>query len=350
MTLDEFVASRQPSWARLEALLARAGGERVRLDAQELADLGRLYRHATADLALAQRDFAGQRVTVYLNQLVGRAHALLYRDQPLQWRRLRDFYAAGFPRLYRQHLPYTTVAGLLFLLPAVVAFLVVSGRPDAVYTILGPGIRDLVREVEAGRLWTEIAPSVRSAAAAFILTNNIRVMFLTFAGGITAGLFTTYVLALNGLHLGAIFGLLQVHGLTAGLAEFVAAHGPIELSVIILAGGCGLSLGDGVLRPGLHSRREAVSQRAQAAVRLILGCVPLLVLAGLIEGFISPSALPWWVKLAVGLVTGLALHGYWLGVGRGGAGTRRGKGAREAGGGEAHPHPSPLPQRGRGNR
>jgi uncharacterized membrane protein SpoIIM required for sporulation len=104
--------------------------------------------------------------------------------------------------------------------------------------------------------------------------------------------------------------------LSAGLAEFVVAHGFIELSVIFLAGGCGLYLGDGLLRPGLLSRSAALVQRAGIGVRLIFGSAPLLVIAGLIEGFISPSGLHWTFKLAVGLATGLLLHLYWLRAGR----------------------------------
>lgn len=261
---------------------------------------------------MAQRDYGGQRVAVYLHQLVARAHALIYREEPLRWVRLVRFYTETFPRLYRRLLPYTVLAFLLFLVPAVAGFVLVAGRPELIYTLLGPGVRDLVRKVEGGELWTQIAPTVRSAASAIILTNNIQVMFLTFAGGITAGLFTGFILLLNGLQIGAIFGLLQVHGLSAGLAEFIVAHGPIELSVIFLAGGCGLYVGDGLIRPGLLARRAALIQRAQLGGRLILACVPLLVLAGLIEGFISPSALPWWVKALVGLATGIALYAYWL--------------------------------------
>jgi uncharacterized membrane protein SpoIIM required for sporulation len=100
------------------------------------------------------------------------------------------------------------------------------------------------------------------------------------------------------------------------LAEFVVAHGFVELSVIFVAGGCGLAMGDALLRPGLQTRGAALIERARASVLMILGCAPLLVIAGVIEGFVSPSGLPWWVKLATGVVTGVALHAYWLLVGR----------------------------------
>ncbi len=315
MNLDTFLHQRKPAWERLDTLLKRTQKNVRSLSARDLEELGRLYQATTADLALAQRDFPSQRVTVYLNGLVGRAHAHIYQGEPLRRRHLIDFYRQTFPQLYRDLLPYTTLAFGLFLLPALLTFLLVWRNPALIYVLEGPGIADLVSKVEEGRLWTEIAPSVRSAASSFILTNNIQVTFLTFAGGITAGLFSAWIVLSNGLHLGAIFGLLQYHGLSLGLGEFVVAHGFIELSVIFVAGGCGLYMGDGLIRPGLQSRRAALIERGQLSVRIILGCVPLLVLAGLIEGFISPSALPWPVKLAVGLFTGGALHYYWLRVG-----------------------------------
>lgn len=300
----------------METLLQQAHTDPRHLTASERNELGLLYRALTSDLALAQRDFPNQQVTHYLNQLVGRAHTLIYRGEPLRRRRLVHFYRNGFPQLYRAILPYTIAAFVVFLLPALAAFWVVASAPEWIYVIEGPEIAGLVAEVERGELWTEIAPGVRSAAASLIMTSNIQVMFLTFAGGLTAGLLTLWVMASNGMHLGAIFGLLTVHHLAAGLAEFVVAHGVVELSVIFLAGGCGLYVGDGLLRPGLSSRKDVLVQRTRVSVQLILGSVPFLVVAGLIEGFLSPSAAPWWVKVAVGVLTGVALYAYWLGASR----------------------------------
>ena len=210
-------------------------------------ELGTLYQAATADLALAQRDFPNQQVTLYLNQLVGRAHTLIYRGEPLRWRQTQGLLSPQFPQLYRDSAPLYPCG----ICPVSAAQpwrqgLAVAVNPDAIYVIEGPGIAGLVEEVERGELWTDIAPGVRSAASGLIMTNNIQVMFLTFAGGMTGGLLTVWVMASNGMHLGAIFGLLSVHDLAHGLAEFVVAHGVIELSVIFLAGGCGLYIGDGL--------------------------------------------------------------------------------------------------------
>lgn len=312
MDADQFAQQRRATWQQLETLVQQATTRPRSLSAIQLREMGRLYRIVTSDLALAQRDLANRPLTAYLNQLVGRSHVAIYRSDPLSWRSLVRFFTQTFPQLYREILPYTTIAFLLFVMTGLIAFFIVWWHPETIYTIEGEGIAGLVREVEEGKLWTEISPSARSAASSMILTNNIQVMILTWAGGITAGLLTLWVILSNGLHLGAIFGLLQVHGLSSGLAEFVVAHGFIELSVIFMAGGCGFYMADALWRPGLLSRREALTKRARICVQLILGSAPLLVIAGLIEGFISPSSLHWSLKLAIGLATGIALHGYWL--------------------------------------
>ncbi len=314
MRMETFIQRRQADWQRLETLVNRAKSSAETLSAADLYELGTLYRSATSDLALAQRDFPGGQVTIYLNQLVARGHGLIYREEPLRWQQMRLFFAVTFPGLFRQLLPYTVVSFLIFFVPALVAFMVVSVDAGRIYTFLGANANteSLVRTVESGELWTEIAPSVRSAASATILTNNIGVMFMAFAGSATAGLFTLFILLTNGLSFGGIFGLLQAHSMSGGLAEFVVAHGFIELSVIFLSGGCGLYVGEALIRPGLLSRKDALVQRARVAVSIILGCIPLLIIAGLIEGFISPSGLPWLVKAAVGIGTGVILYGYWL--------------------------------------
>ncbi len=311
MKLEEFVLRRHEAWRRLEALVQQADRDIAVLAEADVRDLGLLYRQATSDLALAQRDFPGERVTVYLNQLVARAHPVIYRGEPLLSSQAQRFFGYVFPVLYRRLWPYTLGSTLLFLLPALMAFVGVWRQPESIYALAGVQIRDLVETVESGRLWTDIAPQVRSAGASVIFTNNIQVMFLTFAGGVTAGLLTAWVLVTNGVQFGALFGLLQHHGMSGGLAQFVVAHGFIELSVIFLAGGCGLYMADGILRPGLAPRSSVLAERARLAVQAILGCIPLLVIAGLIEGFISPSGLPWPVKVVVGIGTGLILHAYW---------------------------------------
>lgn len=315
--VDDWLHTRCADWERLSDLLDRAQARNLRgLSEEELAQLGDLYRQATSDLAVARRDYPRHQVVTYLNQLVGRAHSVVYRGEPLELRRIWRFYTQTFPRLYRQTGRYTLVAALLFLLPGLIAFVITWSTPQAAYTLLPADRQEIIPLVERGEMWTDIPRQIRSVASSLIMTNNIRVAFLAFAGGALAGLLTLYVLVFNGLLIGTVAGLCQAHGLSLALWSFVLPHGVIELSVIFLAGGSGLMLGHALVNPGLLRRRDALVLAARQAVRLLFGCVPLLVIAGTLEGFVSPSAWPMWSKFVIGGLTGLLLYGYLLGMGR----------------------------------
>lgn len=317
MQVERFYQARQADWQELARLLERGQQNMRQLSPDEVLALSRLYRAATSDLALAQRDFPNHRVTTYLNQLVARSHALIYRDEPLAFGRLRRFVVVGFPAAFRQALPFTLTATLLFLLPALLVGAVAAWQPAAGRWILPAAAQDLIPLLEQRDLWTEIPIGQRPYASSFIMQNNIQVAFLAFAGGVLAGIPTVLVMLTNGLLLGGVTGLAIHYGVGFELWTFVIGHGVIELSVICIAGGSGLMLGWAILHPGWLSRRDALARASGRAVRLIIGCVPLLVLAGLIEGFISPNeAIPWPVKWAIGLFSGLALFGYLLLSGR----------------------------------
>jgi uncharacterized membrane protein SpoIIM required for sporulation len=317
MLPDQFYQSRQSDWKQLTILLDRSQNEMQRLSPEEIISLGRLYRAATSDLALAQRDFPGHRVTVYLNQLVARGHAIVYRSEPLAVNRLVRFVAAGFPGAYREALPFIIVAALLFIIPAFAAGVGTFWQPETAQWLLPAGAQALIATIERQELWTHIPIRERPYASSFIMQNNIQVAFLAFGSGILGGIFTLWLMVYNGLLLGGITGLTAHHGIGFELWTFVIGHGVVELSVIFIAGGAGLRLGWAVIQPGLLRRRDALAIAARKAVYLVIGCVPLLVLAGLIEGFISPAEnIPWPVKWGIGLGSGVVLYGYLLLAGR----------------------------------
>lgn len=314
-TADRLLQRQRASWQKLTDLLDK--NERHTLTPPEIRELGQLYRSATSDLALAQRDFPQAEVTLYLNQLVGRAHAAVYQSEPLQANRLRRFVTHGYPRLFRETGWFTLVAALLFILPGVFTAVIAAQNPETARWILPTQAQELIPQVQQGDLWTDVPLNERPAFSSMIMTNNIRVAFTAFAGGMLAGLFTVFVLIFNGILVGGLTGVTTHYGLGFDLWTFIIGHGVIELTVIFIAGGAGLLIGWAMLRPGLLSRKDAVQQAAQKAVRLIAGCVPLLMVAGFIEGFISPNELlAWPIKWGVGLVTGLLLYSYLLLAGR----------------------------------
>ena len=314
MTPHELLQARQRDWERFAQLIERVQrGQIGALSEAELVELGSLYRATTSDLAIAQRDFPQNDLARYLNQLVGRAHPLVYRGDPVVWRRIRAFYTRGFPRLYREVAPFILVAALLFFGTGVLFYFVTLANPDAAGYVLPA---QLVDDIKSGHLWFKDSADSGASDATLIMSNNIRVAFFAYAGGMLLGLFTIYVLISNGLILGGVMALMQVYGHAAPLWEFVIGHGVLELSEITMAGGSGLMLGYAVLQPGLLSRRNALALAAQKSVRLLLGSVPLLVMAGLIEGLLSPSDVPPWIKYAVGVASGLVLYGYLLVAGK----------------------------------
>ena len=310
-TVDELIQARRARWEQLAFLLQRAGSDPRRLQATEIEQLSQVYRHVVSDLAVARRDFPQDQLVGYLNGLAVRAYPLVYRAPVGSWQRLAQFFLVEFPARYRQSAPFILAAFLLFAVPAVIGFLVVVTNPQLAEAILPA---PMTRGVREGHLWTEMSPAARPWFASMIATNNIQVSLLAFAGGILLGTLTVYAMALNGLLFGAVVGYTSLYGLHGELLAFVSSHGYLELTIIFIAGGGGLKMAWAIVQPGLLRRRDALIRAAQEATLLVVGALPILLVAGLIEGFISPAeVIPNWFKYGFGLLTGIALHLFLLG-------------------------------------
>jgi uncharacterized membrane protein SpoIIM required for sporulation len=312
---SQFIANRRESWRRLEDLLARSQGSRIRsLTPAEIDELAAGYRRVVSDLAVARRDFPDDPLTGWLNQLAARCHLRLYQSPPGSWRRFARFFTTDFARRVRAARWYVLASALLLVVPAVLGYIGAVFDPTWRDALVPEDLRAIMAQ---GQTWTDIPEGARPVEASFIFTHNIQVALVAFAGGMLAGLLTVYVLVVNGVSLGAILGAAHYYGVAHLLVAFISPHGYLELSSVVLSGAAGLMVGDALLRPGLLRRRDAATRAGREAVAIGLGVVPILIVAGLLEGNVSPGPLPAPVKEIIGPLAGVALYALLFSLGRG---------------------------------
>ncbi len=282
-----------------------------RLSIDETFELGRLYRAATSDLAYAQgREYDGA-LLEYLNRSVARAHAYVYARAPESgMTRIAGFYARTFPREFRRSFPYIAICIVLTLASAVVAYVLVRSHPADVYALLPKMlVPDTIRKSLHDTNFAVDAADAPAMSAA-IITNNVKVSILAFAGCVTLGALTIYIITYNGLMLGGVGALFTNAGFGYDYWATIAPHGIIELTAIQVAGASGLLIAAAILSPGRLRRREAIVINARRAGTLILGVASMLIVAGTIEAFISPRRLPPSMRIEIGLITAIALTLY----------------------------------------
>lgn len=267
--------------------------------------MGALYRSAAADLAAARRRFPGETSVGRLEQLVLRARHVVY-DSEVRKDSVRAFFGRTYWRRVRERPRVLLVAVLLLFGPMVLAGVWGIQDPASAIRLVPGEFASITEPRESTDLG--LTSDESSAFAAQIFTNNIRVALFAFAGGITLGLLTAYLLLFNGLLFGALLGLAIGSGNGESFLRLVVPHGVLELSCIAIAGLAGLRMGAAVIAPG-HRKRSVVLQReARSSVELALGTAPWLVLAGIVEGFVTPRGLSLPVASAVGLALGAV---YW---------------------------------------
>ena len=317
MISSYWLEKRKSHWIRLEQLLDQSTKHGLKaLTRSELQELGLLYRQAAADLSAVREDPTAQYYARSLNLLLARAHNTIYSGEKSSPLKVLHFYRFTYPEIFRRQLPYITTAFLIFVAGAIVGFLITITHPDFMRLVLGP---QMMESIERHEMWTHSVLSMKPAAASGIMTNNMSVGFVTFAFGLVIP-FGTLILVLfrawilpdtitllffNGMMLGVVGTACGLHSMSLSLWSFVAPHGVLELPAIFISGGAGLMIARAVFFPGLLPRRDALARAGAEAVRLVLGTIPILIIAGTIEGFISPSGLAarWKFVLAAAIAT-----------------------------------------------
>jgi uncharacterized membrane protein SpoIIM required for sporulation len=285
--IQGWILARAPGWRLLVEQVGKMRAQRTG-SVDEALNAVESYRGLARDLATARRVAPHSRTTTALESLYGQLHALINRKPKGNRHAVSQWLRVDIPRSARELRGRIFTMVALMTLSGLAGWWLISTYPDLIGLIAGPV---MIEKVQQGHLWTEgimnITPS--SILSVNILANNIAVSILAFCAGIFLGLATLYLIAFNGLMLGAIFAFVYQHGLAANLFKFIIAHGPVELSVICIAGACGVALGESIIRPQLATRRDSFQACAHRVAPLMLLCAVLLVGCGFIEGFISPD-------------------------------------------------------------
>jgi uncharacterized membrane protein SpoIIM required for sporulation len=308
--LKDMLKTRLGKWQRLEELTGRASKYRLTgLSGEEVREFGQLYRRTAADLAIAREEVRDQRLVNYLNHLVARAHGAIYRSESSGFGVFLDFLRYEFPAAFRKSFFYTLTSFLIFLATATFGF-AISFLDERFTEKTYPSLR---QDIIARHNWTNRINEggQNPIMATSIQANNIQVTFLAFAGGILGGVGTVFIEANNGLMLGVVMGLCVKYRFW-DVPIFICAHGVIELMAIFIAGGAGLLIGKAMLMPGDLKRMDALVTNGLLAVKLIMGCIPMLIAAGIIEAFVSPAPISPYYKFAISGLTAVFLLIYFL--------------------------------------
>ena len=283
------------------------------LSRSDLQELSLLYRQTAADLAAIREDRSSVHFARYVNQLLVRAHNTIYSGHRASPLAALSFFWDTYPAVFRRLLKHCLLAVLIFAIAGIVGAALTYQNPDFKVKLLGP---QMVETIDRHEMWTHSIVGIKPLASSAIMTNNMSVGFTTFALGITAGLGTIYMMAFNGLLIGVIGMACFLSGMSLQLWSFVAPHGVLELPAIFIAGGAGFRIAQGLLFPGVLPRRDSLAKAGLEAVQLILGTIPILIIAGLIEAFVSPTALPIPLKFSMAGALFVLLNVYLFGVGR----------------------------------
>ncbi|MEE1943431.1 stage II sporulation protein M [Streptomyces sp. TRM 70361] len=305
MDLDVFVTAHRSEWDRLEELLRR----RRRLTGAEADELVALYQRTSTHLSLIQSSAPDPALTGRLTGLVARARSAVTGTRRAGWRDVGRFFAVGFPAAVYRARHWWVPTALLSTLVAVLIGWWIGTHPEVQSAIAAPDeLRELTRP--GGQYETYYSSHPAASFAAQVWTNNAQAAAICLIFGAFLGIPVLWVLWLNMLNIGTGIGLMTSAGRLDTFLGLILPHGLLELTAVFVAAGTGLRLGWTVVDPGPRSRRTALAEEGRAAMGMALGLAAVLFVSGVIEGFVTPSGLPTWVRIAIGVGAELLFLAY----------------------------------------
>ena len=310
MDLDVFITAHSAEWDRLETLL----GRKRRLTGAEADELVALYQRTTTHLSLLLSSAPDPALTSRLTSLVARARSTVTGARKASWRDTARFFTTAFPAaVYRLRHWWIPTAILSTAVAALMGWWI-AAHPEVQAAIGAPeDLRDMTRP--GGQYETYYSSHPAASFAAQVWTNNAQAVALCLVLGAFAGLPVLWVLFQNMLNLGVGIGLMSSAGRLDTFLGLILPHGLLELTAVFVAAGIGLRLGWTLIDPGPRTRRTALAEEGRSALGVAIGLAAVLFISGALEGFVTPSGLPTWGRIGIGIAAELAflLYVYVLG-------------------------------------
>lgn len=309
MSYVAFEAARRELCDAFEAGLDKARRDPRALQFDELESLSVAYRRVLHHQATANQRYPGTAIARRLARLAREGTHWLHRDTRTAGHGLARYFRHTMPNAFHHAVPLIGLTAGLFFVATLFGVCVTAVAPDFGARFLGPVAIDGLRD---GTLWTESIFAVTPGAVAStkIATNNLTVALTAWAGGALAGVGALWVVLLNGVMLGSVITVTWHYGMGTALGAFIAAHGPLEISLILVSAAAGLDMGRALVVSSDVPRGLRWAEAGQRSLALLVGCLPWILILGFVEGFVSPSPmLAVSVKVAIGvlLVVGFVL-------------------------------------------
>ncbi len=279
-----------------------------------------VYVDVSSDLAFAQSHYPNAEITSYLNDLTVKLHNELYKEKHENWRRIITFWTREMPLTIWTERKYLLISFVIFIVSTAIG--VFSSLHDEKFPRLIMGdhyIEMTLDNIEKGKPMDVYASDSDMNSFMAIMFNNVRVAFLAFIFGIFTSIAAGYFLFSNGVMLGAFFTFLYQQGVLGVSWMSVMLHGTLELSVIVVAGAAGIAFGNGWLFPGTYSRMTSLKRSAKRGLKIVVGTVPIFIVAAFIEGFFTRH-FEWPASVKLSLIIASAIfivfyyivYPYWL--------------------------------------
>lgn len=288
MKEDKFISQNINTWKHLESTLDKLKSKSLyRFSKEELDNFLYTYNLVCSHLSYSRTNYGNSNSTEYLNKLVASAHSYIYTTKTYSIKKMLVFLVAGFPQLIKKNWKPILLSTAIFMLGVALSFIFTLISTDNAVAFISQEVVEGVLESDANEYLADRNGAVLSP---FIFTNNIKVGILAFGLGITLAIGTIYVLYVNGYMLGVLAALYYHKGGSLLFWSLILPHGILELFAIFVCGGAGIILGYSIINPGKYSRKDSFIKRGKEAIKLLLGTMPIFIIAGIIEGYITPSS------------------------------------------------------------